>query len=153
MATDLGMEALQVEFKASKVTLETMMKIFNQLAQGHYAPVHGEQSIRRLSLQNAELTTLDVDPIIVHDLRKRLKQYGIDFHIDKRLDTQDESGKESRYVLWIKARDQKVIKQALERVVRDKTVQDISRDAETRARSAQRPEHQRSDPNRGDDPR
>ena len=150
---DLGVEALQVEFRAGKVTLETLMNLFNRIVQGHYTPTHGEQSLRKMQLHNAELTTLDVDPIITHDLRRRLKQYGVDFHIDKRLDTAASADGQRHYVLWIKARDQKVIKQALERVVREKTVGDLTKDATARAKDRSAEQRQRHDPNRGDDPR
>ena len=150
---DLGMEAMQVEFKATKVTLETLMNIFNKIVEGHYTPSHGEQSLQKLHLQNAELTTLDVDPVITHDLRKHLKKLGVDFHIDKRAGTIDADGQQ-HYVLWIKARDQKCIKQALERTVQHKTVEAISHDAEIRSKQkSSEQERQHHDPNRGDDPR
>lgn len=145
MTNDIGMEAIEVEFKAGKVTLETIMDIFTRLVQGRYTPSHGEQSLQKLHLQSAELTTLDVDPAITHELRKNLKRLGVDFHIDKRIDRPSEDGQQ-HYVLWIKARDQKSIKQALERAIQYKTVDSLTRDAKARVVQAkeQAQEHQHS---------
>lgn len=153
MATDLGMEAIQVEFRATKVTLEALMSIFNKLVHKQYTPVHGEQSVRKLTQQGAKLTTYDVDPAVSQELRKNLRKLGVDFYIDRKAGTMNEDGTKN-YTLYLKAKDVDIIKKALEQIIQKRTVENISHDAETRAqqKNAERAqERQHADPNRSND--
>ncbi|MDL2295184.1 PcfB family protein [Ruminococcaceae bacterium OttesenSCG-928-D13] len=99
---EVNRESLQLGAKVAKLTAEEIRKALDkliaELKQGqHSTVVHGKQSLKELSAQNAGLSSMELKNPDLRQLNREMKKSGIDFAPVK-------TGK-GEYLLFFKGRD------------------------------------------------
>lgn len=103
MHEEVNREALQLVGKVGKLTAEEIKKALDKLIatlkEQAKTPtvVHGEQSLKQLSAQNAGLSSMELKDPNLRQLNREMKKCGIDFAPVK-------TGK-GEYLLFFKGRD------------------------------------------------
>jgi len=106
---EVGKKALDLEIKASKLTLDTLLKAFKYIGSKKYKVINGKQSLKNLNKKGRALEEIDISKEDLKSIKKLLKKDGVDFAIKK-----DE--KDDVFRLFFKAQDVNQIQRALKNI-------------------------------------
>lgn len=110
MAADLQEQAVQVEWKAAKITAAALKGLIEQILANREKITHGEQSLKKLNLQGKKLESIELTGEDMQAFKRELNKYAVDFSIKKDTETQN-------YTVFFKGQD-------VDRVYTDNTITD-----------------------------
>lgn len=152
MAADLQEQAVQVEWKAAKITAAALKGLIEKILANREKITHGEQSLKKLNLQGKKLESIELTGEDMQAFKRELNKYAVDFSIKKDTETQN-------YTVFFKGQDVDRVYKGLQKCVENfqkgskKPIKEVMKEAEEKAaqRNAERtpPEHEHitSDPN------
>ena len=83
-------KVIQLSCKISASTGKELIYILPQLLRRlhnrNYQIVHGEQSLKKLNLQNSEIQAIPITDEDIKNLKKQLNRYSVDFSVLKEPD-------------------------------------------------------------------
>lgn len=141
-------QAIEVSIKAGRLTLKAVVGALRALIASRGKIKHGEQSIRRLNLQNRQLESMEVPGEDIKAFRRELNKYSVDFSVYKDKET-------GAYSVFFKGQDIDRVHYGIENALKDfdklhhdkKPVKEVMEDAVKRAaereagRGGQQKEH------------
>ena len=140
MAADLQEQAVQVEWKAAKITAAALKGLIEQLLANRKKITHGEQSLKKLNLQGKKLESVELSGEDMQAFKRELNKYAVDFSIN--------------YTVFFKGQDVDRVYKGLQKCVENfqkgskKPIKEVMQAAEEKAaqRNAERtpPEHEHS---------
>jgi hypothetical protein len=98
MAADLQEQAVQVEWKAAKITAAALKGLIEQILANREKITHGEQSLKKLNLQGKKLESIELTGEDMQAFKRELNKYAVDFSIKKDTETQN-------YTVFFKGQD------------------------------------------------
>lgn len=98
MAADLQEQAVQVEWKAAKITAAALKGLIEQIIANREKITHGEQSLKKLNLQGKKLESIELTGEDMQAFKRELNKYAVDFSIKKDTETQN-------YTVFFKGQD------------------------------------------------
>lgn len=121
-----GEQALQVTYKGAELTIDVIQKLLAAIFSNNGRPasktktITGKQSIKRLTKQGKDLTSISLDekPDFV-SFKSELKKHGVDFSVMKGNDS---------YEIFFKAVDAAQIEHSLKRVVKEAAQENQEKD-------------------------
>lgn len=147
MAADLQEQAVQVEWKAAKITAAALKGLIEQILADRGKITHGEQSLKKLNLQGKKLESIELTGEDMQAFKRELNKYAVDFSIKKDTETQN-------YTVFFKGQDVDRVYKGLQKCVENfqkgskKPIKEVMKEAEEKAaqRNAKRtpPEHEHS---------
>lgn len=147
MAADLQEQAVQVEWKAAKITAAALKGLIEQILANREKITHGEQSLKKLNLQGKKLESIELTGEDMQAFKRELNKYAVDFSIKKDTETQN-------YTVFFKGQDVDRVYKGLQKCVENfqkgskKPIKEVMKEAEEKAaqRNAERtsPEHEHS---------
>ena len=145
MAADLQEQAVQVEWKAAKITAAALKGLIEQILANRKKITHGEQSLKKLNLQGKKLESIELTGEDMQAFKRELNKYAVDFSIKKDTETQN-------YTVFFKGQDVDRVYKGLQKCVENfqkgskKPIKEVMKEAEEKAaqRNAERtpPEHE-----------
>lgn len=145
MAADLQEQAVQVEWKAAKITAAALKGLIEQILANREKITHGEQSLKKLNLQGKKLESIELTGEDMQAFKRELNKYAVDFSIKKDTETQN-------YTVFFKGQDVDRVYKGLQKCVENfqkgskKPIKEVMKEAEEKAaqRNAERtpPEHE-----------
>ena len=81
MAADLQEQAVQVEWKAAKITAAALKGLIEQILANREKITHGEQSLKKLNLQGKKLESIELTGEDMQAFKRELNKYAVDFSI------------------------------------------------------------------------
>ena len=147
MAADLQEQAVQVEWKAAKITAAALKGLIEKILANREKITHGEQSLKKLNLQGKKLESIELTGEDMQAFKRELNKYAVDFSIKKDTETQN-------YTVFFKGQDVDRVYKGLQKCVENfqkgskKPIKEVMKEAEEKAaqRNAERtpPEHEHS---------
>lgn len=147
MAADLQEQAVQVEWKAAKITAAALKGLIEQILANRKKITHGEQSLKKLNLQGKKLESIELTGEDMQAFKRELNKNAVDFSIKKDTETQN-------YTVFFKGQDVDRVYKGLQKCVENfqkgskKPIKEVMKEAEEKAaqRNAERtpPEHEHS---------
>lgn len=139
MGIDLGEQAIQVEWKAAKVSVKALKELIKQLLENRNKIKHGEQKLTRLNLQGKKLESVELAKEDIKSFRRELNKYSVDFSVMRDQET-------GNYNVFFKGQDIDRVYSGLQRCVQNfdriskKPIKEVMREAEQKAneRNAER---------------
>ena len=98
MAADLQEQAVQVEWKAAKITAAALKGLIEKILANREKITHGEQSLKKLNLQGKKLESIELTGEDMQAFKRELNKYAVDFSIKKDTETQN-------YTVFFKGQD------------------------------------------------
>ena len=145
MAADLQEQAVQVEWKAAKITAAALKGLIEKILANREKITHGEQSLKKLNLQGKKLESIELTGEDMQAFKRELNKYAVDFSIKKDTETQN-------YTVFFKGQDVDRVYKGLQKCVENfqkgskKPIKEVMKEAEEKAaqRNAERtpPEHE-----------
>ena len=83
MATELSEQAIQVITKSTAMTLSMLKSVVQTLLSNRFSLTHGEQTLKKLNMQNTQLDCVQLAGDDLKGFRKSLNQYAVDFSVKK----------------------------------------------------------------------
>jgi hypothetical protein len=80
---DIQEEAIKVTLKGTQISFRVLKALIQTLLENRDKISHGEQSLKKLNLQNKQLESVPITSNDIKALRKELNRYSVDFHIMK----------------------------------------------------------------------
>lgn len=139
MAADLQEQAVQVEWKAAKITAAALKGLIEQILANRGKITHGEQSLKKLNLQGKKLESIELTGEDMQAFKRELNKYAVDFSIKKDTETQN-------YTVFFKGQDVDRVYKGLQKCVENfqkgskKPIKEVMKEAEEKAaqRNAER---------------
>lgn len=110
MAADLQEQAVQVEWKAAKITAAALKGLIEQILANREKITHGEQSLKKLNLQGKKLESIELTGEDMQAFKRELNKYAVDFSIKKDTETQN-------YTVFFKGQDVDRVYKGLQKCV------------------------------------
>lgn len=110
MAADLQEQAVQVEWKAAKITAAALKGLIEQILANRGKITHGEQSLKKLNLQGKKLESIELTGEDMQAFKRELNKYAVDFSIKKDTETQN-------YTVFFKGQDVDRVYKGLQKCV------------------------------------
>ena len=110
MAADLQEQAVQVEWKAAKITAAALKGLIEQFLANRKKITHGEQSLKKLNLQGKKLESIELTGEDMQAFKRELNKYAVDFSIKKDTETQN-------YTVFFKGQDVDRVYKGLQKCV------------------------------------
>lgn len=133
MPESLGEQAVQVEWKVTRVTTTAFIGLIQQLLKQRDQIGHGQQSLKRLNLQGKKLEQVEIPGEDVRALRRELNRHAVDFSITRGVASHN-------YMVYFKAQDVDRVYTGLQRCVKNlqerdgkKSVREVMKEAYRRA--------------------
>jgi hypothetical protein len=129
---DVQEQAIKVSLGVSRITLKAIMQAVRAMLNSQEQIKHGEQSLKRLNLQNKKMDHVDLTGQDIQAFRRELNKYSVDFSVYK---------EEGTYTVYFKGQDLDRVRQGLENSLKDfaksthnkKPVKEVMDDAVNRA--------------------
>lgn len=147
MGAEIGEQAIQIEWKATKITVAALKALIQLLVSNRGKIVHGQQSLKKLNLHGKKLESVEMAGEDIKAFRRELNRYAVDFSIKQDSDTK-------KYTVFFKGQDVERVYSGLEKCVANfdrtskKPMKEVMEKAEQKAeeRNANRkpPEHEQS---------
>lgn len=137
MAADLQEQAVQVEWKAAKITAAALKGLIEKILANREKITHGEQSLKKLNLQGKKLESIELTGEDMQAFKRELNKYAVDFSIKKDTETQN-------YTVFFKGQDVDRVYKGLQKCVENfqkgskKPIKEVMKEAEEKA--AQEPQ-------------
>lgn len=146
MNGDIKDQAVHVTWRGSEITLKVLKALILEMLKNHNQMKHGEQSLKKLNLQNKQLESVKITQSDIRQFRGELKNHAVDFNIKKDKET-------GEFNVFFKAQDVDRVYKGLEKVVKDfdktkkpvkETVEQAKQKAEERTANREAPDKKRS---------
>lgn len=129
---DAQEQAIRVSLTAARVTLKALLGAARSVIDSKDQIKHGEQSLKRLNLQNRQMESVQLSGTDIQAFRQALKKYSVDFSVYK------ENG---QYTVYFKSQDNDRVHQGITNALKDydklshgkKPVKEVMDDAVKRA--------------------
>lgn len=111
---DPEQKAIEISFRllntSMKLTKFIMLMAINSFNKDPHKQIQGKQSLEKLSAQNKELASQDIERADIADLKREFKKLAVDFSIVKEHST-------GEYRMYFKGQDMERVQRAMEKVV------------------------------------
>ncbi|HHY08904.1 MAG TPA: PcfB family protein [Corynebacteriales bacterium] len=81
MAGELDQQAIEVSFKATKISYNLLVALSKSIVENKDKIEHGEQSLKKLNMQGRKLESIDLPDSDIKSFRKQLNKHSVDFSI------------------------------------------------------------------------
>lgn len=142
--SQLQEEAVSVTWKGTKITAKALYALVRELIANRNKMQHGQQTMRKLNLQNRELEQIDLSGQDLKNFRNQLNKYAVDFSVVRDKTTQ-------QYTVFFKSQDVERVYSGLEkcvagfdRTVKKKPVKEVFKEAEKESQRRASEKHQKS---------
>lgn len=153
MPERLGEQAVQVEWKVTRVTATAFIGLIQQLLRQRDQVGHGQQSLKKLNLQGKKLEQVEIPGEDVRALRRELNRYAVDFSITR-------NAANENYMVYFKSQDVDRVYTGLKKCVENlrerqgrKPVREVMKEAHQRAENRDVEQAQSKKRERGRDER
>jgi hypothetical protein len=154
LSAELQEQALQVTWKTTEISAAALKTLIKTLLDNKGRIEHGEQSLKKLNIQNRQLESVKITGEDMKTFRRELKRYSVDFSIKRDLSAEN-------YTVFFKGQDVDRVYKGLQKCLNDldigkKPMKEVMQEAERKSseRAAERTANQKErSPDRGRDER
>lgn len=154
MSAELQEQALQVTWKTTEISAAALKTLIKTLIDNKGRIEHGEQSLKKLNIQNRQLESVKITGEDMKVFRRELKRYSVDFSIKRDLSA-------GNYTVFFKGQDVDRVYKGLQKCLNDldigkKPMKEVMQEAERKSneRAAERTANPKErSPDRGRDER
>lgn len=107
---DIQEDTLRVSVKGGEITLKSLISLIKTTIDNKGRIEHGEQSLKKLNMQNRQLESVPITREDLKLLRSELKKFSVDFSIQK-------DG--SEHIVFFKGQDVERVYKGLEKCVKN----------------------------------
>ena len=112
MAGELDQQAIEVSFKATKISYNLLVALSKSIVESKDKIEHGEQSLKKLNMQGRKLESIDLPDSDIKSFRKQLNKHSVDFSIMQNKDTKE-------YTIFFKGQDIERVSMGLKNCLND----------------------------------
>ena len=138
MSAELQEQALQVTWKTTEISAAALKTLIKTLLDNKGRIEHGEQSLKKLNIQNRQLESVKITGEDMKTFRRELKRYSVDFSIKHDLSA-------GNYTVFFKGQDVDRVYKGLQKCLNDldigkKPMKEVMQEAERKSneRAAER---------------